>query len=192
LAADLGTQGSEVHANARDELSFWFDELSDPERFAKSPELDRQIAKRFGALRDQVIASHAAAWRDAPDTLLAAIILIDQFSRNLFRGEAEAFTHDALAQHLTLRALERGWDVGMTTDQRQFLYMPLMHAEDHALQRLSVRKFTELDAAQPLDFARRHAEVIEQFGRFPSRNAALGRESTPRERDYLSQPDAGW
>jgi len=192
LGADLGTTEGEVHANAREILSFWFDGLTDEQRFAKSPGLDRAIAARFGAMRDEAIAARAAIWRNEPETLLAAIILVDQFSRNMFRGSAEAFAGDALAQELTLLALEFGWDEELTSDQREFLYMPLMHAEDHALQHLCVAKFTALGNPKPLDFARQHAAVIAQFGRFPSRNEALGRESTAHERAYLSQPDAGW
>jgi len=188
----LGTTEGEVHANARAVLSFWFDEVSDEQRFAKSPSLDRAIATRFGAVREEVLRTHAAAWRGAPDMLLAAIILVDQFSRNIFRGEAEAFAGDTLAQELSIFAIERGWDEAMTSEQREFLYMPLMHAEDRELQTLCLAKFTELGDPKPLDFAHQHAEVIARFGRFPSRNAALRRESTPLERDYLSRPDAGW
>jgi len=192
LGVDLGTTEGEVHANALDVLSFWFDEVSDEQRFAKSSSLDRTIATRFGALRDEVLGTQAAAWRDAPDTLLAAIILVDQFSRNIFRGQAEAFAGDTLAQELSMLAIDRGWDEAMTSEQREFLYMPLMHSEDRELQTLCLAKFTALGDPKPLDFARQHAEVIARFGRFPSRNAALGRESTAQERDYLSRPGAGW
>jgi uncharacterized protein (DUF924 family) len=183
---------SEVHANAREICSFWFDGLGDEQRFAKSPALDLEITQRFGALRDRVLATGAAGWRDDPEALLAAIVLIDQFSRNIHRGSAEAFAGDPLAQLLALHAIDRGWDAAMTAEEREFLYMPLMHAEDHQLQARCVAKFGELGDPKPLDFARQHAAVIARFGRFPSRNAALGRESTPEEREYLSQPGAGW
>lgn len=183
---------AEVHARAREVLDFWLDEVPEEKRFAKDAALDRTIAERFGPLRDLVMGSGAAGWRDDPDTLLAAIILLDQFSRNIHRGSAEAFTGDPLAQQLTRIGLDRGWDRTMSDDRREFLYMPLMHAEDPAIQKLCLEKFGELGDAENLRYARDHAEVIDRFGRFPSRNAALGRETTPEEAAYLSQPGAGW
>lgn len=182
---------AEVHARAREVLGFWF-ALTPEQHFAKSERLDAEIRERFGALRDAVLACHAAGWRDDPDTLLAAVIVLDQFSRNLFRGEGEAFAADGLAQELTLEAIEKGWDGGMTGERRQFLYMPLMHAEDAALQDLCIDKFEALGDRQSLQYAHQHAGAILRFGRFPTRNAALGRESTELEKEYLSQPDAGW
>jgi uncharacterized protein (DUF924 family) len=182
----------DVHVKAREVLGFWFDLVMPEQRFAKSVALDSEIRTLFGELRDRVKASGAAGWRDDPETLLAAIILLDQFSRNLHRGEAEAFAADPLAQELTLMALEKGWDAGIVPEQRAFLYMPLMHAEDRALQKLSVERFAEPGLEQNLRYASDHADCIARFGRFPSRNAALGRASTPEELDYLSQPGAGW
>ncbi|RYD94319.1 MAG: DUF924 domain-containing protein [Sphingomonadales bacterium] len=184
-------QGSDVHAKAREVLGFWY-ALTPEQHFAKSDRLDQEIARRFGALRDAVLASKAEGWRGDPETLLAAIIVLDQFSRNIHRGSAEAFAADALAQELTLEALDKGWDGGMTGEQKQFLYMPLMHAEDAALQDLCIDKFEALGDKQSLDFAHQHAGAIIRFGRFPSRNAALGRESTELEKEYLALPDAGW
>ncbi len=184
-------RAGDVHARAREVLGFWF-ALTPEQHFAKSERLDGEIRERFGALRDAVLACHAAGWRDDPETLLAAVIVLDQFSRNIHRGIAEAFAADRLAQELTLEAIRRGWDGGMTGEWLQFLYMPLMHAEDRAMQRLSVEKFEALADAYILGFARDHAEVVDTFGRFPSRNAALGRETTPAERQYLSRPGAGW
>ena len=192
MGDDLGAQASEVHAAARAVLAFWFDETPPDRWFAKDANLDRVIAERFGALRDAVLANGAAGWDDDPETLLAAIILLDQFSRNIHRGSREAFAADGLALHLTHRALARGWDEAMPPERRAFLYMPLMHAEDREEQRLSVACFTCLGNPDNLDFARQHRMVIDRFGRFPSRNAALGRASTEAEKAYLSQPDAGW
>lgn len=162
------------------------------QRFARSNSLDSEIRTLFGDLRDRVKASGAAGWRDDPEALLAAVILLDQFSRNLHRGEAEAFAADPLARELTLLALEKGWEAGIDPERRAFLYMPLMHAEDPALQKLSVERFAEPGLEQNSGYARDHAECIARFGRFPSRNEALGRQSTAEEREYLSQPGAGW
>jgi len=191
MADDLGARTDEVHAAAKCVLDFWFG-LAPDRHFAKDEALDREIAERFGVLRDRVFADRAASWRDEPDTLLAAIILLDQFSRNLHRGNAEAFAADNLAVSLTLHAIERGWEANYSPEQRAFLYMPLMHAEDVPLQTLSIEKFEALGNANNLKFARDHAAVIARFGRFPSRNAALSRASTAAATDYLSGPDAGW
>jgi len=192
MADDLGARAREVHAAAQGVLTFWFDETTEEQWFAKDDTLDRTIAARFGALRDAVLASGAAGWDGDPDTLLAAIILLDQFSRNIHRGSREAFAADSLSLDLTHRALARGWDETIAPERRAFLYMPLMHAEDREEQRLSVDCFTRLGNAENLDFARKHRAVIDRFGRFPSRNQALGRVSTEAEKAYLSQPDAGW
>lgn len=191
MVGDLGVATLDVHAKAREVLGFWF-ALTPEQHFARSAKLDAEIKARFGALRDLVLGSGADGWREDPETLLAAIILLDQFSRNLHRDSAEAYAADPLALTLALEAIERGWEVAMTADERQFLYLPLEHAEDPAMQKLSVEKFGTLGDANVLDFAVKHAEVISRFGRFPSRNAALGRRSTPEEMEFLSAEGAGW
>jgi uncharacterized protein (DUF924 family) len=188
---------AEVHApeirnRAKEVLGFWFDLVMPEQRFAKSDSLDREIRTLFGPLRDLVLGSGAAGWRDDPETLLAAIILLDQFSRNIHRGTAEAFAGDPLAAALTCLAIERGWDAAMPPERRAFLYMPLMHAEDPELQTLCIERFGEPGLEHNLDYARDHADVIARFGRFPTRNEALGRESTPEEKAYLNQPGVGW
>jgi len=192
MGDDLGAGEREVHAAARDVLAFWFEETPADKHFAKDADLDRAIAKRFGALRDRLLASGAAGWDGDPDTLLAAIVVLDQFSRNIYRGSGEAFAADGLALDLTHRALAKGWDEAIPPERRAFLYLPLMHAEDGEEQRLSVDCFTRLGLPENLDFAKAHRVVIDRFGRFPSRNAALGRASTEAEKAYLSQPGAGW
>jgi uncharacterized protein (DUF924 family) len=192
LASDLGTAGSEVHAKAGEVLAFWFEALMPEQWFARSDGLDREIGERFEALRVAVLDSEAAGWRDSPETLLAAVILLDQFSRNVHRGTAQAFAADPLAQELASLAVERGWDRDMTPQQRQFLYLPFEHAESRELQAVSLSCFEMLGPGEVLEYARQHAEVIARYGRFPSRNAALGRISTPEEEEYLSRPGAGW
>ncbi len=180
-----------VHAEARDIVDFWF-ALPPEKHFANDDALDRELAERFGVLRDQVLATGAIGWRDDPDTLLAAILLLDQFSRNLHRGSAQAYAADPLALNLCLAAIDAGWEDRYPPERLAFVYMPLMHAESRAMQDLSVAKFAELGREENLSFARDHRDVIRRYGRYPSRNAALGRASTEAERDYLSQPDAGW
>jgi uncharacterized protein (DUF924 family) len=190
MGGDLGVGRIEVHARAV--LGFWFGEVSPEKHFVRDAALDSEIARRFGAMRDDVLANDAAGWRGDPDTILAAIILLDQFSRNIHRDTPRAFAADPLALALTREAIARGWDAAIESDRRAFLYMPLMHAEDPTAQRESIACFTQLRNEENLAYAREHAEVIERFGRFPSRNAALGRPSTPEELAWLSQPGAGW
>lgn len=183
------TEG-EVDSAARDVHDFWFG-LTTEQQFAKDDALDAQIAARFGALRDRVKETGAAAWRDDVRHLLSAVIVLDQFSRNLFRGQAEAFAADPLARDLTELAIARGWDAELSKEERVFLYMPLMHAEDAEGQTCSVAMFEALGIEENVTFARDHAEVFARFGRFPSRNAALGRETSEAEQKYLDN-DGGW
>jgi uncharacterized protein (DUF924 family) len=192
MADDLGAGDGEVHAQAAAILHFWFDELPEARRFAKDAELDAEIAGRFGQVRDAILASDARRWRDDADSLLAAVIALDQFSRNIYRNSPEAFAGDALALSLARLAIANGWDGGMTKERAQFLYMPFMHCEDANVQAECVRLFTELGSAGQLSYAKAHYDLIRQFGRFPHRNAALGRQSTADEADYLKQPDAGF
>lgn len=192
MASDLRTPTAEVQHRAGQVLAFWFDALLPEQWFLKSDGLDREIADLFGDLRNRVLASDAAGWDEDPETLLAAVILLDQFSRNIHRGRAEAFAGDRLAQHLARLAVKRHWDQRLSKEQRQFLYLPFEHAEDAALQALSLERFAMLEDEVLLTYARDHAAVFRRFGRFPARNEALGRISTPDELDYLSQPGAGW
>ena len=173
-------------------LGFWFGEVPPDKRFAKDPALDRVIEERFGALREAVLASDADGWRDDPDRLLAAIILLDQFSRNIFRGSGRAFAADPLARSLTLQALDRGWEDQYGPEQLRFFYLPLAHAEDIELQALSVARYEALGDPESLKAAREHAEVIRLYGRFPSRNTALARPSTPAEISYLRETTHRW
>lgn len=195
MAADLGTSEREVHAspatNARAVNEFWF-ALTTEEQFAKDDALDAAIGERFGSLRDHLLATDADGWRGDADRMLAAIIILDQFSRNLHRESAEAFAADDLAVQLTLEAIRAGFDLDVAPQRRVFLYMPLMHAEHLGLQRYGIALFEEAGLDEQVRFARDHAEVIANYGRFPHRNAVLGRASTPAEQEYLSRPDAGW
>ncbi|BBE33675.1 DUF924 family protein [Sphingosinicella microcystinivorans] len=180
-----------VHEDASAVLAFWFDELTPEQHWTKSDALDAEIARRFGVLRDCALAD-TSPWTADADTLLAAIILLDQFSRNIHRDTPRAFEADAAALDLTLLGIGEGWHRQMEPLRRGFFYMPLMHAEDRGVQRFALRCFAEPGLEKQIDFARDHAAVIERFGRYPTRNAILGRTSTPEELEYLSQPDVGW
>ena len=192
MAADLETPSPQVHEAAKRVLAFWFEELDPNQHWTKSATLDQAIEQRFSGIRNRLIETVANGWRATPETLLAAVIAIDQFSRNIHRDDAQAFAGDGIARELTLFGIVRGDDLTMAPNERVFLYMPLMHAEDMALQRLSLKKFEELGIEEQIGYARGHAEVIDRFGRFPSRNRLLGRRSTVLEKEYLSQPGAGW
>ncbi|WP_052134411.1 DUF924 family protein [Sphingomonas sp. 37zxx] len=192
MASDLGTDGGEVHAAAARVLAFWFEETAPEGHFAQDAAFDAAIADRFGSVREQVLSSGAAAWRDSPEPLLAAVILLDQFTRNIHRGSARAFEGDALALILAREAIAQGWERAMPDAWRVFLYMPFMHGEDAAAQAESVRLFEALGGADSVAFARDHAEVVARFGRFPSRNAALGRVSSEDELAYLASRDSNW
>jgi uncharacterized protein (DUF924 family) len=192
MAAHLGPGEGEVHDAAQTVLAFWFEEVGEARWFAEDDAVDHACAARFGSMRDDVLASDALGWRSEPEHLLAAVILLDQFSRNIHRGSARAFETDALALSLAREGIERGWRHVLSPQAAQFLLLPLMHAEDRSTARESVARYEELGLAEPLDFARRHAEVIERFGRYPSRNAALGRESTSEELAFLEEEGMGW
>ena len=189
MARDLGTQAGEVH-RAAEILHFWLEEIPPEKRFVHDPAIDETCRGRFGALRDAVFAGAAAGWRGTPEHLLAAIILLDQFSRNLFRDDARSFDADPLSRSLTREALAREWDRGLDAPSRQFLYMPLMHSERMADQICSLRLYADLGQAESLAFARKHAAQIARFGRFPQRNEVLGRQSSAAETEFLSRPGA--
>ncbi len=169
-------------------LRFWLEETPEEKRFVQDAALDGVIAERFAAASRSILENDAAGWRGDPRSLLAAIILIDQFPRNIYRGKAQAFAGDPLARELTMLALSRGWDGGMTKVERQFLYMPLMHSEDAEDQSLANALYDALGLEDAARFAHRHRDQIMRFGRFPGRNAALGRVDTPEEAEFLAQP----
>ena len=179
-----------------DVLTFWFgtDDLAKqvaPRRawFAKDPEFDRTISEGFGALMEQARSGELDAWRKVPASCLALIILLDQFSRNVHRGTAQAFANDAAALQHALYALDHGYDREVAPVARWFFYMPLGHSESVERQRDALARFKMLQGtpgwAGSVGSAEKHLAIIERFGRFPHRNAILGRESTPEEVEFL-------
>jgi len=185
---------------AQDVLDFWFDPANEPRWFERDDAFDAQIRTRFGSLQAQAASGELDGWADTPSRWLALLILLDQFSRNLYRNDPRAFASDAHAQALALAGIAQGHDAALPPLWRSFAYLPLEHAEDAVLQRHCVNLFGRLCAQTPgearyanyLDYAHRHQAVIERFGRFPHRNAVLGRRSTEDEESYLAQPDAGF
>jgi uncharacterized protein (DUF924 family) len=186
-------------------LDFWFGAPGTPgagerrrEWFVKDPAFDAQIAQRFGALIEAALRGELAAWpADGAAAALAQIVVLDQFTRNVFRNTPRAFAGDARALAAAQALVAAGQDLALPPLQRAFAYLPFEHAEDLALQDESVRLFTALAAAAPelddmLDYAHRHRAVIARFGRFAHRNAMLGRASSDEEQAYLKEPGAGF
>lgn len=183
-------------------LDFWFGPPGTPDHgkeraqwFRKDPAFDEAIRTRFGAAIESALAGGFAEWTDARGTL-ARILLLDQFTRNVYRDTPRAFAGDALALKLARDAVAHGQDQSMMPVERWFLYMPFQHAEDSVAQETSVELFTRLrDEAGlegPLPWAQRHAEIVRRFGRFPHRNAIVGRASTPEEIAFLAKPGSGF
>ncbi|WP_017298346.1 DUF924 family protein [Nodosilinea nodulosa] len=183
-------------------LRFWFGDPADlngeygQQRqvwFKKDPAFDVAIRRRFLADVERAIAGNLDGWRSQPRPCLALVLLLDQFPRNLFRGEGRSFAGDRAALAAAYHALDNGYDQQVLPVERIFFYLPLEHSENLANQERSVELVRSLYAAHPefestLDYALRHREVIQRFGRFPHRNAVLGRETTPEEAAFLQQP----
>lgn len=168
-------------------LNFWFVELGPAQWFAKNAALDQQIRDRFLTTHRQLLASEAAGIA-GPRAMLAAVVVLDQFSRNLFRGDPHAFAADAIARRLADQAIGQGLDRAMNAQERLFLYLPFEHSEDAADQASSVALTGALGNDQWTRFALAHQRIIDRFGRFPHRNAVLGRQSTAEEIEMLSGP----
>jgi len=180
---------------AAEVLDFWFAGSASPrdEWFRKDASFDQRIAERFGALVDHALAGGLADWAQEANSALAQLIVLDQFTRNIFRDSPRAFAGDALALAAARRMVASGDDQQLPPLHRVFAYLPFEHAEDRLTQAESLRLFAALSNADASlahfeDYARRHAEVIERFGRFPHRNAVLGRNSTAEELQFLQQP----
>ncbi|HEY2344514.1 MAG TPA: DUF924 family protein [Xanthomonadaceae bacterium] len=170
-----------------DVLRFWFEELSEQDWFAKNAALDARIRERFLSLHES-LAGDAVAVDATLRAILAAVIALDQFPRNMFRSNTRAYATDATARRWARSAIERGFDAGLADVERLVLYMPLEHSEDAQDQALALDLMEPLGHAEWTREARMHKEVIDRFGRFPHRNAMLGRESTAEETEFLGKP----
>ena len=173
-------------------LAFWFEELGPDDWFGGGDAVDERIRARFRELHEALREQIPEGWRETAHGMLAAVIALDQFPRNMFRADPRAFAADAAALGLAAEAVERGLDRAMSKDERKFLYLPFEHSEDPAEQARSVALFATLDDPETLRYAKRHKEIIDRFGRFPHRNEVLGRESTPEEIEFLKEPDSSF
>lgn len=178
--------------NYQEVIQFWFEEISPKQYWTKDPQFDQLIISRFGKLHGQAIKCELFEWRQSPEGRLAEIIVLDQFSRNMFRDSARAFACDAQALTLAQEAVAAGADQALDAKQRVFMYLPYMHSESLAIHEVAVQLFTQNGIAENLDFEIRHKEIIERFGRYPHRNAILDRESTPEEIEFLGQPGSSF
>jgi uncharacterized protein (DUF924 family) len=171
-------------------LKFWFDR-DRKAWFEKNPVFDAEIRQRFLPLYELGAAGKLAAWKQTPTGCLALVVLLDQFPRNMFRDSPRAFAADALALDAARHAVAMGYDAGMSEDERSFTYLPFEHSESLADQERCCELMKPL-GGEPYRYALRHKEIIERFGRFPHRNAILGRTSTAGEIEFLKTPGSGF
>lgn len=177
---------------AEEVLNFWFEDTDQAQWWRKDEAFDASLARRFADLHKRATRCELYTWRETPQGRLAEIIVLDQFSRNMFRDSALAFANDPMALALAQEAIAAGADKPLTAVERSFLYMPFMHSESAAMHEIAVELFTRNGIATNLDFELRHQKIITRFGRYPHRNRVLGRESTAEELEYLATPGAGF
>jgi uncharacterized protein (DUF924 family) len=187
---------------AQEVLDFWFGREGEPGYgefreawFKRDPEFDRLIRDRFEPLYEEAAAGELDDWKEEARSCLALVIVLDQFPRNMYRGDPRTYATDAKAQEIADYAVDRALDRELPPSQRGFLYMPFMHSENLEHQCRSVELFYGLEGARESgspDYAVRHMEIIERFGRFPHRNEILGRQTTPEEAEFLTQPGSSF
>jgi uncharacterized protein (DUF924 family) len=173
-------------------IAFWFDELEPAQWWKKDLALDREIEARFGATHRPATLGELEFWREPADGRLAEIIVLDQFSRNIYRDRPLAFAYDATALVLAQEAVRVGADQQVDIEKRSFFYMPYMHSESAIIHETAVELFGQPGAEFNYEFELKHKAIIDRFGRYPHRNAILGRESTPEEIEFLGQPGSSF
>lgn len=182
------TQAGTVEPPWVDEvLNFWFEELASVHWFARDDELDARIRARFLTLHQRLV-KHDASGVSGPRSTLAAVVVLDQFSRNMYRGNPKAFAADAISRRLARTATDQGFDLTMTKEQRHFLYLPFEHSENSGDQALALDLIGRLGNADWTRHSLAHKVIIDRFGRFPHRNQILSRPSTPDEIAFLAEP----
>nr|BFD61769.1 DUF924 family protein [Bdellovibrio sp. HM001]BFD65595.1 DUF924 family protein [Bdellovibrio sp. HAGR004] len=182
-----GGFGDAQDMNAKTVISFWFEEIDPQLWFARNEEFDQLLRARFSDLHDQVSKGETYLWRNSPEGRLAEILVLDQFSRNMFRGSAKAFASDAQALVLAQEAVSQGDDMELPLQQRGFLYMPYMHSESPLIHDQAMKLFAQEGLENSYKFEVAHKKIIDQFGRYPHRNAVLGRESTTAELEFMKE-----
>ncbi|MBC3766058.1 DUF924 family protein [Neptunicella marina] len=173
-------------------ISFWFDEISPKNWWQKDLQFDTALTQRFAQVHQQACAAELADWRRTALGALAEVIVLDQFSRNMYRDTPQAFAQDGMALVLAQEAIAKGQDQQLNQTQRSFLYMPFMHSESVAIHRLAVELFEDLGNEDNLNFELKHKAIIDRFGRYPHRNDILGRQSNKDELEFLQQPGSSF
>ena len=173
-------------------LDFWFEEIEPVMRWKKDDAFDALLVERFSETHTRACRCELFEWRGSPQGRLAEIIVLDQFSRNMFRDSALAFANDVQALTLAQEAIACGADEGLTQEQRSFLYMPFLHSESLQVHEVAAELFHKNGIGSNLDFELRHKKIIETFGRYPHRNKVLGRQSTAEELEFLSLPGSSF
>jgi uncharacterized protein (DUF924 family) len=173
-------------------LSFWFEEIDAKQWWAKSDDFDRLIIQRFGALHAAAARCELSHWRDTPQGRLAEVIVLDQFSRNMYRDQPQSFTCDPLALALAQHAVSLQADLALPPEQRAFLYMPYMHSESPLIHANALSLFSQKGLEHALPSEIRHKAIVDRFGRFPHRNAILGRPSSAEEIEFLTTPGSSF
>lgn len=173
-------------------LQFWFQEIAPAQWWKVDLDFDHLIMERFGELHARAARSELFEWRSEPRGRLAEVIVLDQFSRNMYRGSRRAFETDVLALALAQEAVAAKSDLALPPDERVFLYMPYMHSESKVIHTHAARLFRDNDPSGNYNYELRHKAIIDRFGRYPHRNAALGRESTPEELAFLAEPGSSF
>lgn len=173
-------------------IDYWFDEIEAPQWWRQDPELDRQIRDRFGAVHAQAARCELYAWRTAALGRLAEIIVLDQFSRNIYRNDARAFACDPLALALAQEAVAADLPQTLAPARRAFFYLPFMHSESRVIHEVAVELFAQSGLESNLAVEYKHQAIIERFGRYPHRNAALGRVSRDEEVEFLKTPGSSF
>ena len=169
-------------------LAFWFDPANKSSWFKKDHAFDRLITEQFGDIHAAAVRAELWSWREKPEGRLAEVIVLDQFSRNMFRGDPRSFAFDPLALVLAQEAIAQETDKLLDPDRRQFLYMPFMHSESLLVHDRAVELFGSLETEDNLRHELRHLDILKRFGRYPHRNEILGRSSTDEELAFLAQP----
>ncbi len=176
----------------QDILNFWFEELEPAQWWVKDENLDKLMKARFAEVHARAARCELYAWRVHAKGRLAEVIVLDQFSRNMFRGSPLSFAFDPLSLALAQEAISAGAETELNQQERTFLYMPFMHSESLKIHEIAVELFEKNGLEGNLDYELKHKKIIEQFGRYPHRNRILGRESTKEEIAFLKQPGSGF
>lgn len=180
------------HLKPQDINNFWFEEIDESMWFKKDPSFDATVKRRFEATRLQAAKGELAQWRMTAEGRLAEIIVLDQFSRNIFRDSARAFESDVVALVIAQEGIALQQDKELPVRKRKFFYMPFMHSESASIHEVAVELFSQPGLEENLAFEKRHKTIIDRFGRYPHRNDVLGRQSSAAEIEFLSQPGSSF